>query len=447
MNLVLDTWLPCRLADGSVQARNAAGALQRDAIEIAFARADLNHAATVFLVGLVQTAVVRSPSWIAGRREWEAALRSPVDLAEHLAQLAVAFDADKAFQCDVTGDRLDAGRLRPESPSDNAVKLNKDITVWRAAVEPSLTLPEGLAHLVQAQMLSLAWGGGFTEGVVPHASMFTLVVPDAPNAPLTETVLLNVLPYKRWAARFGEQPWRSDAIFPWLAGVPAEMVTPQTGHALAVYWGTPKAMRLVIEHDRVVGWARMKHKRQFQGFTHPMISYATDKQGALRPRRLRDVRLGYDHWAALTTQEQPAVLADLIEAGVDVPLRLRVFGWWSEQADAQAYIAAELPVTRLAEERRDRFATQVAAMVSEAEAARRKLFAVAASLVPKPMLGSLYLETEAAFYALVREAAVGNDVAAAWSGCLRRAKIKLFDEFTKGARLDLVEVARQRARL
>lgn len=446
MNLVSDAWLPCRLLNGSPEFRSPADALRPDVEDLTFARADLNDAAAMFLIGLAQTAVVRDPSLMPDRAAWKRIAHDSRSLQAAVSALAYAFDAASALQREVTGDPMPAGRLMPESPGDNTVEKNKDITVWREAVAPSVPWQEGFGLLVEAQLMAIAWGGGFTEGVAPHA-MFCRVVPDWAGATLADRVMLNVLPYRAWCARFGKQRWNDDVIFPWRAGVPAEKVTPPTHHALAVYWGTPKAMRVTFADGHLTQWARMKHPRRFEGFEHPLVSYGRDKTGQLRAHRLRGERPGYDYWAALTLQGRPAVLAALLEDGFERPLRLAAFGWWSDQAEAMSYVSAVMPVYTVPEERREAVSDRVSNWIAMAEKSRKIVYAAARKLAEKPRLGSIYLETEAAFYDTVRQLSAAAVDDAAWKATLRRARRKLFDDFVNGARLDLVDVARERARL
>ena len=441
MNVLTDPWIPCRTDAGEVVIRNVQGALSDDVVALAFARSDLDDATALFLVAVLQTAAVRDESWLPDWEAWDRRWRSGCgDM--RLEPLLPAFDLAVLMQRDVTGDPLPAGRLRPESPSDNSIANNKDVTVWRSSVVERLPLHEAIAHLLQLQMMSLAWGGGFTEGVVPGSTAFTMLTA-AGRGVLWRNLLLNVLPRVTWNARLGEPGWKDHIVFPWLAGLPAGDFTPAATHPLLAYWGAPKAVRFELSEDELVAWRRMKHKRTLVGFTHPLVPYHTDKEGQLHPQRLRDMHIGYDYWAGIAVRSPSLVLREQLDRGLDVPLGLRVFGWVSAKADIGAYLSSELPVVHLDANRRD----IAQAMVAAADDARKRLYGAANALAREPRLASIYGASEAAFYASVRSLAAGEDPIPAWTGQLRRIARDIFDRFVAEGRYDVCDVARARARL
>ena len=306
--------------------------------------------------------------------------------------------------------------------------------------------------------------------MVGENRLFTLIEPDG-NPTVWQRVWLNVLPHERWTAQYGEEPWDDARVFPWLAPSRASakdsatlVTTPADAHALQVFWQMPRRIRLpepvdgMCEVSGEVGpvvthYLRKNSGINYDGWKHPFVPYAHDKEGKPIALSMRSSHIGYSHWAGIAhlgyRDVTPAIVVnEYIERrmGTTELLRLRCFGWHLKGGEAASWTDTTVPL--VVAQDRVAFGDMLTKMLAAAGAADGCLWKALTKLGLSPS-DALYDKTEELFYDLLRGhiATTVAEAPAGWVGTTRRAALQTFDELTDGVHRDLLAVAKARAAL
>ncbi len=292
MNLLTEPWLPVRKRDGGREWVNPSQLARPDIVAFDADRADFNGALAQFAIGLLQTTTP-----VERHSGWRKLFDEPPDagtLAQWFAPLAGAFEFDgngarfmqDAILASVEGESHRIEGLLLDSPSENALPLNKDLWVKRdrrnaicrhcaaiALFNMQLIAPEGGGG-----------GGGKFVGIRGGGPLTTLVIAN-PQRALWHDLWLNVLEQSAFEHLPGEQPGSTlAAVFPWLhdfglaAGKRKEL-TPAELAPAHVLWATPRRIR--IDFDQASTGICDVCRRQGQ----PLVHAYRDTTGGLHYKR------------------------------------------------------------------------------------------------------------------------------------------------------------------
>lgn len=314
MNILLSSWLPVLLLDGSVRKVAPVEVPTCGAVRVAHPRADFSALATELLVDLFQT--LAAPADRAQRRQF---LRDPqsVDLSAMHANAGSfeLFGSGVRFMQspEMLGKAGPVSSLVFEAALENTAEKNTDIFVSRNAF--SSVCPHCAAlGLFLNQAHARQGGSGYKTSPRGGSALTVLVKGES----LWETVVLNLIPQADFDARFALADAPKD-VFPWSAGTggfTAAVVEPAQAGAQAGLWWCPVALHLVAQrngdqepcglcgevheaHVRTVYRAATK-ARAPEGATHPHTAYLTNaKTGQLYPLMVPKGGQRLEDWLAL----------------------------------------------------------------------------------------------------------------------------------------------------
>ena len=486
MNLLTEPWLPMRKRDGSRAWVDPSQLSRPDIVAFDADRADFNGALAQFAIGLLQTTTP-----VERQSGWRKLFDEPPDtdtLVQWFAPVAAAFEFDgdgarfmqDAILASVEGESHRIEGLLLDSPSENALPLNKDLWVkrdgrnavcWHCAAialfNMQLIAPEGGGG-----------GGGKFVGIRGGGPLTTLVSAN-PRRALWHDLWLNVLEQSAFAHLPGEQPGSAmAAIFPWLhdfglaAGKRKEL-TPVELAPAHVFWATPRRIRvdfdqastgacdvckrqgLSLVHTYRDSTGGLHYKRQSL-WNHPHSPYRDRGDDGWQAVRQRST-IAYRDWLGIAAstgragQRRAKVVEHCIAARYrDIPgqLRLWAFGYDLRKGKPVAWHEATVPLYGLAdcgadaqklveaEVARWLDATELAAMMLRG-AIKDAWFKEAPSKADFSAIDSTFWgATEAAFYEQLQELIEGAASGAAfdaitvntkWQSALEQHAIRLFD--------------------
>jgi CRISPR system Cascade subunit CasA len=325
LNLIDDPWIPVERQSGSrawvrpqaiTDHAESGGPNGRAGDPIAALRAprpDFDGALMQFLIGLVQTAAAPSDE-----REWRRGLKAPPPpekLRSAFDEWTQVFDLHgegPRFQQDLSG--LPEAKPKPaayllvDSPSDNALRENKDLFVKNRSSQRYC--PACTAAALQTLQVNAPQGGrGHRTSIRGGGPVSTLVL----GRTLWQTVWLNVLPRSAYGGAIGDQ----SAVAPWLAPTRTSrdgtVTTPEDGHPLQVYWAMPRRLRLAEPvaggpcalcgreaERRYAEYRTTSHGVNYQGpWEHPLTPHRITDDGELRPFLGQQEGFSYRYWRGL----------------------------------------------------------------------------------------------------------------------------------------------------
>ncbi|MBS0970676.1 type I-E CRISPR-associated protein Cse1/CasA [Nissabacter archeti] len=383
-SLLTTAWLPARFKDGRLGKIAPSQLADKNIIDIAAPRADLQGAAWQFLIGLLQTA--RPPE---DSEEWEDIWHDGLteqQVTEAFARLEHAFQfgpASPSFMQDIEplkGDPIAIGQLLVEAPGAQTTKFNKDHFVKRGTLEKLCPHCAALA-LFALQTNAPSGGQGYRTGLRgggPITTLLELKHTDATrDYPLWRKLWLNVMPQPQ-----DETPAYDARIFPWLAPTRTSekasgITTPTDSHVLQAYWGMPRRFRIdfanTVEgdcdlcgehHPALLQQITAKNYGvQYVGWRHPLTPYRRPKKegGELFSLKGQPGGLVYRDWLGLmhtthseNNEEYPAEVVTayqshkLREPGIRVGLW--GFGYDFDNMKARCWYEHHTPLLMLTDE-------------------------------------------------------------------------------------------------
>lgn len=461
-------------------------------VAFAWPRPDFDGAAHEFMIGLLSTAAApadedeRRESW-ANPPPPEELERRFAEVAH-----AFDLDGPgPRFMQDL--DPLDGVKpknvaaLLIDSPGDQTLRNNADLFVKRGGA-PALGRAAAAMALYLLNAFAPSGGAGHRTSLRGGGPMTTLVV--ARHDRFGDTLWGRLWPNVETAEQIEERrggeraPSGPGAVFPWLAPtrtsekMGGRPTTPGDVNPLQVYWGMPRRIRLEFESadGRVCGLtgaedtqvvARYRTRNYgtnyTEGFEHPLTPYYRQKPEAPAWLPVHPAQGGirYRYWPGLVAPDEAGLRrpAQTVRRSHDrrrgAHTRFTAFGYDMDNMKARGWTEAEWPLWLLdsAEERSvlDDFARRVSAAASDAASSLARAVKAAHHARPADATGDywfieerFYRDTESVFFSLLGEAAraIEAESAAAddpvavtlgarkkWPPALKRAALRLFDEY------------------
>jgi CRISPR system Cascade subunit CasA len=443
------TFAPTELTSGSTD----------PIIDLITPRADLRSSLYQMLIGVLQ-------STFEPRNEGE--------WARHYAQPPGEADLARAFQS--AGDAFDLQHeTHPflqepgiESPGDpmtelvfglpgeSTKKANKDLFLKRDQ-SGALCAPCTATALYSLQAQASGGGAGYSVSLRGGGPLSTIVL----DADLWHTCWMNVIPREAWQPDVGRS--HDAKTYPWLAGASA---SPKRGvltlQSVAIghhYWGMPRRVRLAWadspqacalcgrrDAPTVVAVHQKPGGYQYQGpWDHPLSPTREDKATHSRiTLKGSPTAAGYRHWRGLILDNpegkvSPALtIRHLLETRRDTLDKWAGWQVWVngsafDKDKLEGYYESTLPqITIPRGNDRARFEDDVRALIESAEAARKHLYAAAATAAepakPPHVDEPFWSATEPHFYTQLAHLAETDptDARAVWYQDLRRETLTVF---------------------
>ena len=327
MNLITDPWIPVIRKDGTpdtIMPWQIAEA-ENPVIEIKAPRPDFQGALYQFLIGLLQTcfAPEDEDAWL---EYWGEIPRSD-ELRAAFENVQDAFKLDNpdgpAFMQDYDlpdgEDNKKISALLIEAPGGKTLKDNLDHFVKRNQINCLCSSCTATA-LFTLQTNAPSGGVGHRVGLRGGGPLTTLVVPEKTKNALWNKLWLNVFNQEELA---GVESMDS-SVMPWLgasrlSNQKGVITTPSHVHALQMYWGMPRRIRLggnegsgtcdLCAEQSTSLYKRYRTKNygtNYDGpWVHPLTPYRFDPKKKNFPLSLKGQKggLGYRHWLGLALQD------------------------------------------------------------------------------------------------------------------------------------------------
>lgn len=400
MNLITDKWIPVFRKNGIDKiAPWQIAEPENPVVEINSPRPDFKGALYQFLIGLLQTCFAPGDEDV-----WEDywVVLPPVDiLKSSFDKVEIAFELDNpddpAFLQDYDlpeGTNKDIDALLIEAPGEKTLKDNLDHFVKGERFKrlcPSCTA----TALFTLQTNAPSGGSGQRVGLRGGGPLTTLVLPEGSDSVLWEKLWLNVLSQEDMPASDPMDP----SVMPWLTGTrlsekKGAVTTPSDTHALQMYWGMPRRIRLgnnigsgecdlcgEYASKLYSNYRTKKHGINFDGpWIHPLTPYRYDPEKKKIPLSLKGQKggLGYRHWLGLTLQnsESGDTAATIVkifnsERG---PIfhkntaRLWCFGYDMDNMKARCWYDTVFPIFALDRSQRENLSEWATELISAAKA-------------------------------------------------------------------------------
>jgi CRISPR system Cascade subunit CasA len=492
MNLLDEAWIPVRRSNGEQDWITPLQITEPTIVALDARRPDFNGALIQFLIGLVQTTTPMD-----SEIEWKQWNEKP-PTAEQLKQWfepvreAFVFDGDGArFMQDFGLRTKDVSEkdfnsissLLIEAPGENTLKENKDHFIKRNSVN-ALCLGCAATALFTLQTNAPSGGAGHNTSIRGGGPLTTLLV--AGNAhTLWQTIWLNIKKRSDFLAANGDATKTElEYSFPWVKAMnvlqlEGGQLTPIQVHPAHNYWGTPRRIRLDLEHissgecdccsrhsdvlvDRYI--TKAKGFDYKGGWSHPLSPYYENKPGEMLPLHPQPGGIGYKHWLAWSLglqgnkkNVQPAsIVSYVLEAQrlKGKQCRLYAFGYDMDNMKARCWYESTLPLYSLSEKNKDELHAVQREIQRWLEAVDLAAFYLRGA-VKSSWFGdgvdargdysfidaSFWSQTENGFYQLLRsliEQARDEDIVAIslreqWRDLLIKTAIRLFDADLVGA--------------
>ena len=325
MNLITDPWIPVIRKDGPDKIMPWQTAeTENPVIEINAPRPDFQGALYQFLIGLLQTCFAPEDE-DAWKECWEK-IPAPDELKAAFEKVKDAFELDNpdgpAFLQDydlMDGEHKKIAALLIEAPGGKTLKDNLDHFVKRDQINRLCSSCTATA-LFTLQTNAPSGGSGHRVGLRGGGPLTTLIVSKTTAASLWKKLWLNVLDQEEIP---GAEPMES-SVMPWLGAThlsekKGAITTPSDVHALQMYWGMPRRIRLVKNEGSgkcdlcgeqatslYKGYRTKKHGINYDGpWVHPLTPYRFDPKKKNFPLSLKGQKggLGYRHWLGLALQD------------------------------------------------------------------------------------------------------------------------------------------------
>jgi len=325
MNLITDPWIPVIRKDGpdKIMPWQIAEA-KNSVIEINAPRPDFQGALYQFLIGLLQTcfAPEDEDKWLEC---WENPPQ-PDELKVAFEKVKDAFELDNkngpAFMQDFDlpdGESKKIAALLIDAPGGKTIKDNLDHFTKRDQVN-SLCSSCTATALFTLQINAPSGGVGHRVGLRGGGPLTTLVIPDKTDVVLWKKLWLNVFNQEELS---GAERIDS-SVMPWLNASRLSdkgglITTPSDVHALQMYWGMSRRIRLKKNEGRgkcdLCGEPFMSLYKEYRTknygtnydgpWVHPLTPYRFDPKKKDFPLSLKGQQggLGYRHWLGLVLQD------------------------------------------------------------------------------------------------------------------------------------------------
>ena len=330
MNLMTDKWIPVIRKDGTrdtimpwqiVESENPV-------MEINAPRPDFQGALYQFLIGLLQTYLAPEDEneWL---EQWKKT-PSPETLQVAFGKVEEAFKLynpdGAAFMQDYSlpeGEVKQIPALLLEAPGAKTIKDNLDHFIKRGEVACMCSACTACtaSALFSLQINAPSGGQGHRVGLRGGGPLTTLIVSDKTNTCLWHKLWLNILNQEEIANSSNPSDC---AVLPWMGATrlstqKGTITTPETVHALHMYWGMPRRIRLnkpeesgacdICGRRNVPVFNSYRTKNfgtNYEGaWVHPLTPYRMDPKKEKPPLSLKGQEggLGYRHWLGLVLQE------------------------------------------------------------------------------------------------------------------------------------------------
>lgn len=400
MNLIKDAWIPVIRASGKARITPWQIAEQDDPVlELDAPRPDFQGALYQLLIGLLQTAFAPQDhdEWL---EFWEESPDTEL-LRTRFDSLACAFNLScsdgPAFMQDYAlpdGEKkkIPISSLLIEAPGNKTSQENLDHFIKRGTVKHICAACAAMA-LFTLQTNAPSGGNGHRVGLRGGGPLTTLVLPPE-KATLWRKLWLNILDSEDLAKYPGKV---TSDIFPWMGPTRASYqkmegkvkryinggvsTTPEDTHALQMYWGMPRRIRIESPTDLVGtcdvcgdqnvallnGYRTSVWGVDYIGeWVHPLTPYRFDPNKENPPLSLKGQQggLGYRHWLGLMLSDPyngdsaaKVTKSYLEKRGRDISgqrvARLWCFGFDMDNMKARCWYDHTLPIFALDPIQRD----------------------------------------------------------------------------------------------
>jgi CRISPR system Cascade subunit CasA len=403
-NLLAEAWLPVRRSKGPIDyirpAEITSDHSTNPVVALAWLRPDFDLAAQEFLIGLfaaIYPAEPRDPNdWVRLFHEPP----PPEELQARLAPFAHAFVLDgdgPRFLQDIDpldGDRSPVESLFIEAPGAITVKQNKDLLVKHGRLRV-LCRPAAAMALYTLQQFAPSGGAGHRTSLRGGGPLVTLALPVRKDEGGKEK------PATLWQRLWLNTPadcqldidGAKDA-FPWLVptrtSAKKETVNETDAHKLQTFFGMPRRIRLVFEHNTervpcdltgtiddviLTGFRTSPWGMNYGAWRHPLSPYYKVKPNAPEtlPVHAPEGRLAYRQWLGLVYRSPDGTRLPaqgivesrdrLTNLGGDwlEDSRFLVGGFAMDNMKALAFAETELPLHCIGD---DRLANKIATLAS-----------------------------------------------------------------------------------
>lgn len=391
MNLLDEAWIPVRRSNGEQDWITPLQITEPTIIALDARRPDFNGSLIQFLIGLVQTTTPMD-----SEIEWKQWNENP-PTADQLKQWfepvheAFVFDGDGARFMQDFGLRTEGvsekdfnsiSSLLIEAPGENTLKENKDHFIKRNTVN-SLCMHCTATALFTLQTNAPSGGAGHNTSIRGGGPLTTLVI-SGDQSSLWSTVWLNIKKRSDFLAANGDATKAElEYSFPWVKAMntlqlEGGQLTPIQVHPAHNFWGTPRRIRLDLEHvsagkcdccgresdvlvDRYI--TKAKGFDYKGGWSHSLSPYYENKPGEMLPLHPQPGGIGYKHWLAWSLglqgnkkNVQPASIVSYVLDSQRLKgkqCRLYAFGYDMDNMKARCWYESTLPLYGLSEKNKD----------------------------------------------------------------------------------------------
>lgn len=329
LNLIEDSWLPVRCADGSRRVIAPWQIAEPGILYPDWPRADLNIACCEFLIGLVY--LCDPPSDI---EDWDSRIVADPDrLKQKLAPYAPAFNLvgeGPLFLQDqepLVGEGSPVDMLFIDSVGVQTIKNNADVMVHRHRYG-QLDLPMAAMALYAFQAHAPSGGAGNRTSLRGGGPLVSLV---DPQKQLWDLIWANV-PDGR-PSGIENLPW----MRPTRTSEKGQQTLPPDGQLFGVeaFFGMPRRLRLVHNDDAVIKVIQRPWGTNYALWKHPLSPYyRINKDSEWLPKHPSAGRFGYRNWLGIVVAK-----SDKNPEESHVEKALCVRNWGQRQGGVSVIIA------------------------------------------------------------------------------------------------------------
>ncbi|WP_417209485.1 type I-E CRISPR-associated protein Cse1/CasA [Antarctobacter sp.] len=431
LNLIYDSWIPVRTADGSHRVIAPWQMAEADVVGPDWPRADMNIACLELLIGLVFLADPPTDT-----EDWQArGAPDPERLRVKLSAYASAFnlvgDGPLFLQdqgpLDGAGNPVDM--LFIDSAGVNTARNNADVLVHRGRY-PALELPLAAMALYTFQAFAPSGGAGNRTSMRGGGPLVTLIEPREAEGPLWELVWANVPDGK--PGRLEDLPWMRPTVLSDKSG--KVRYPPDRLFDVEAFFGMPRRLRLETEEAAVVGVVQKPWGTNYAGWKHPLSPYYRLKEGAeWLPKHPRAGRFGFRNWLGVLAQVRQDTLTELaLSLSVWGERRgdgsVIVAGWSMDNMKPREFVLSKQPFLDLDWDAEDVLVGLIRAADAASAALRDALSPVLSKGEARETERErFYVETENRFLEHLDTVKGGGNPSAVWLDDLRKQAFRQFD--------------------
>lgn len=489
MNLINESWIPIRRADGTREKVEPWRITdftdgKSPIVAIASPRPDFDGALIQFAIGLLQTTCTPSKSewW-----DWREKPPKPETLRERFVTVLEAFELEgtRAFMQEFSpGDLSETesiSALLLEAPGEKTLKDNTDHFIKRGRVN-QLCPPCAATALFTLQTNAPSGGQGHRTGLRGGGPLNTLVL----GGTLWETCWRNVLTKALYLSTADLEKSSDADRFPWLARTRTSEADPPAGmtgladvHPDQQFWAMPRRIRLQFDKLEKMSFCDLcgvevsyacrhfiakNYGASYKGFEHPLSPHYV-KDGVANPVHPQPGGIGYRHWLGLVenstdgnVERRPAKVIEQFRSLAREDARLWAFGFDMDNMKARCWYDATMPIIIVPREMEVSFKGQVEHLVRGANWVAQILrWRVKDVLLGKDntrgdlsfILYHFWGATESGFYEHIRRLRDtlsmphGElNVLESWLADLRMAAFFVFDHYAQAGDFDAVDPRR-----